>query len=149
MGALSGESIGASFHVPAMLANIDIPGGPKSHLRGLRFHAAGSEDVAGVSCMKVSSEESDVHVSLWIAKSDFSLRRIRQVLRYERSSIQASNPDSAVGRPSLEEFPHEVEVEIYYSPNFDGVLDARLFEFTPPAPNEGLPRDARPSHGED
>ncbi len=110
-----------------------------------RGYAADGEDVAaGVPCVKLSAHRDENVSTLWISKADHSLRRVTS-----RSHLGGSPmPEEQIAR-ALAQMPEAVRAELAehmrkphpfvvesttdYAPVFDRPVDAKRFEFSPPA----------------
>ncbi len=98
---------GVSSTVPLLLL------GHPGKLAARKFQVVGDEVVNGVPCVKVSAVNRPP-VELWIGKSDYSLRRAWGLW------LVTAKP------------PYDLEVQVEYTPKFDGQLAPARFVFAPP-----------------
>jgi hypothetical protein len=137
--ALTGVSSGTSRVVPTML----MPDVEHHALPPLSYDAAGEEAVDGVACFKLMAHREDRDVTVWIAKSDSSLRRYFQRVRIVPAERPQDLSDMIARIPPEKRTPELLEVirkpvpfvseqTTDYVPVFDGEIDPARFKFTPP-----------------
>ncbi len=140
--ALAGVSRGATVDVPAMLLR---RGGDR--LSGAEIQL-GQELIQGVLCSRISAHRGDERVTVWIALSDSSLRKI-----FEKRHLSGVPPApnelglseqqrAAVAKLGNVARPFVVETTIEYAPVFDNEIDPELFAFSVPRnPKADPPRE--------
>lgn len=135
--ALAGVSDGTAHYVPPMLL-----GWASSAHSGLFFELEGDEHVGDAVCTKLSARHGTRSVTLWIAKTDHSLRRLVERDHLAGVMPEGENLNKLLPADTTDENrrlaaelvrrprPFSFEDIVEYVPVFDGIVPAERFEFT-------------------
>jgi hypothetical protein len=145
LAAMAGVSRTTSRTVPSMLL-----GSAAGTKRDLGYAADGEDVAAGVPCVKLSAHRDENVSTLWISKADHSLRRVTS-----RSHLGGSAPTDAELARLVKGVPEDRRAEVIevmrkphpfvvesttdYAPVFDRPVDAKRFDFSPPAATDSPP----------
>jgi hypothetical protein len=129
-------SAGAAYYVPSMLL------GMTSEPFGALIFRLGREEMSGgIPCLTLSAGALGHTITLWVAKSDYTLRKL-----FERDHYGEPPSDAGADSPKLTgearslaaqarrgpARPFTTEVTIEYFPVIDGSVAESRFDFTPP-----------------